>query len=66
MGNIKEKTAQEIIAEGALIKPVFCFQCKHFIQSKQHATYKMGKCNLYDCMKREIGYCDKGNIGEDE
>ena len=65
MGNINEKTAQEIIAEGALVKPVFCFQCKHFIQSAKHKEHKMGKCNLYDCIKREVGYCDKGDVKKD-
>ena len=65
MGNISTKTAEEIIATNALVHPVFCFQCKHFHQSKQHKEFKMGKCDLYDCMKREVGYCDKGKVKED-
>lgn len=63
---MKNKDAQEIIATGSLIKPVFCFQCKHFVQSEKHAQYKMGKCNLYDCMKKEVGYCDKGDVKDSE
>ena len=63
---MKNRDAKQIIAENALIKPVFCFQCKHFVQNKQHAPYKIGKCNLYDCMKKEVGYCDKGETGKEE
>ena len=65
MSNIKEKTVKEIIATDALVHPVFCFQCKHFLQTEKHEAFKIGKCRLYDCIKKEIGYCDKGEIKEE-